>query len=211
MKQNRNSGSALVVAIVVMLAVLVISMLLLLVSYNLFSGTLARRNGDPCLELAQSFSTEIRRTLAGPAPNSAEELQRELTEPAVPLWAYLRWNLLQTHWPAGESRSFDLSATEDAAQRLAQLNARLTVSIDCQRTEGQTYGLTVTVCCSANGQTARAAERYTLTIGQYAPAAGTRPYTASTGLNPNHHTIDLNENWVITPVFFSEQTQEVAP
>ena len=90
--KEENRGSAMIVAIVVSMVVVVFCLSLLLVSYALFSSSVRRVTQNQCRELSKTISIEIEKELTTPAyisfdmqkflvkTKSVEEMIQEMEE-----------------------------------------------------------------------------------------------------------------------------------
>lgn len=102
LKKN-NDGSALIVAIVAGVVVMTFSLMLLMVSYSLFSTANGQLYDMSARELSQSISEELAKEITEVQFASFEEQQaRELSLDGLDqIWFYLRYNIWQPYiWPA---------------------------------------------------------------------------------------------------------------
>ena len=103
--KEENRGSAMIVAIVVSMVVVVFCLSLLLVSYALFSSSVRRVTQNQCRELSKTISIEIEKELTTPAYTSFDMQKQDVTDGKNLLWQYLRYNVCQGNWPYYESES----------------------------------------------------------------------------------------------------------
>lgn len=97
-KGQKNQGSAMIVAVVVGVVLMVFSLSLLLLSYSLFSSVTSKSSQIQCRELAKSVNQRLKEELTTTAYSSYDEqTQKAGSENA--LWFYLRYNLWQNNWP----------------------------------------------------------------------------------------------------------------
>ena len=120
--KEENRGSAMIVAIVVSMVVVVFCLSLLLVSYALFSSSVRRVTQNQCRELSKTISIEIEKELTTPAYTSFDMQKQDVTDGKNLLWQYLRYNVCQGNWPYYESES-STDHGEKAAYRYFTLAA----------------------------------------------------------------------------------------
>ena len=96
LSRKKNSGAAMVVAIIVIAVLMVFTFSLILVSYTLFASQNKRVASKKCSEAANSLSLAM-----------ASELDSSKNENAYKnsdFWIYLRYHLMQGDWPFYEPK-----------------------------------------------------------------------------------------------------------
>ena len=96
--QNKK-GSALLIAIVIMMVVTMLGLALLLVSYSLYSTSNRQNSTEQCRELAKSLSRQLEEEITISPFDKYAVQKKALEENRYPLWFYLRFNVFQTSWP----------------------------------------------------------------------------------------------------------------
>ncbi len=106
-RTNNQKGSALIIAMVVMLVLTVLGLSLMYASYSLFATVNRQQSAEQCRLMARSVSEEIEQELTGVSFVSQEEFEAALIDrnshDEHPLWYYLRFNLLHLN-PDEQSR-----------------------------------------------------------------------------------------------------------
>lgn len=96
--QNKE-GSALLIAIVIMMVVTMLSLALLLVSYSLFATSNRQNTSEQCKVMAQSLSRELEVELTSPQFEKYSDQKNAMDNDQYPFWFYLRFNVWQSNWP----------------------------------------------------------------------------------------------------------------
>lgn len=210
-----NRGSAMVVSLVVSLVLLVFALMLLLVSYSLFSTMARKTSGTACKELAKSIDKEIEDTLTVEFSNAHEEYNASI-DGKEQLWFYIRYNIWQENgWNYYNSDEFTSVHGKDAAYKYFTIQspikdikqyAKADVSIsmywDCNSaiwSEGDKNDtpLHVRVMVSLGESYYVLESTYMLEVGQYSQSADENEKTKlSDGtINPNGNEVFANEKW----------------
>lgn len=220
--REKDRGSAMIVAIIVSMVVVVFCLSLLLVSYALFSAQARRVTQNQCRELSKTISLELEKELTEPAFASFAEEQTDLDQGQNMLWHYLRFNICQPTWPYYVSED-TTGHNADAAYRYFHMNvtggdnSQYTAMADdisvCIYWENdgsyQTSKGDVTLCvkvsCTKGNQTASMLSRYTLNCTSFANADATGDaYTTGKhgdnaemieAANPKGNNIATGEYW----------------
>lgn len=186
-----RDGSALLIAVIIMLVTLMLGLALLLVSFSLFKTVNRQQALSQTRELAQTISRQLEAEITIATPESGKETD-------YPLWNYLRNNISvannETLWPyydaeksghkkANAYRYFDISGEDvdiddtTLQKKAKDLLAETTVLMywtsdstemstetdDSLRTTGAV--LTVTVTCGDGEEKTSVTNNYTLQIG----------------------------------------------
>ena len=98
---KQKEGSALLIAIVIMMVLTMLTLALLLVSYSLFATANKQQGMEQCKEMAQSLSRELEEEITGTDVDFStyDEMKTAYEAGESPLWFYLRFNLWQSDWP----------------------------------------------------------------------------------------------------------------
>lgn len=96
---HNKEGSALLIAIVIMMVVTMLSLALLLVSYSLFATSNSQNVTDQCKAFAQSLSRELEAELTAPQFEKYSDQEIAMRNKEYPFWFYLRFNIWQSSWP----------------------------------------------------------------------------------------------------------------
>lgn len=98
---EQKEGSALLIAIVIMMVLTMLTLALLLVSYSLFATANKQQGMEQCKEMAQSLSRELEEEITGTDVDFStyDEMKTAYEAGESPLWFYLRFNLWQSDWP----------------------------------------------------------------------------------------------------------------
>lgn len=183
MKRN-NKGSAMMVAIVASLVVMMYCLSLLLISYSLFFSVSEESAQYQCREIVKSLSNELEGEITLKFADYAEECDAKYSHP---LWYFIRSNVLQSSWPYYNPdewdhpkevafRNFDLTSSGGGSS----ITEGVTVcmywesSLDVMR-ERETAGdeaeseipLYVTVKCVRGNHTYEVTSTYYLKIAQW--------------------------------------------
>lgn len=105
--RSNKKGSAMLIALVIMMVLTLLSMALMLVSFSLFSTVNKQQDVEQCTELARSLSKEIKEEITGPEFETYAEQSAASLRKKFPLWFYLRYNVLQSKWPYYDEDSDD--------------------------------------------------------------------------------------------------------
>lgn len=93
---KNKDGSALIVAIVIMVVLMMLGLSLLLVSYSLFSTVTRRQHLEQSRELSETLSRQLAAEITISTPVASDE-------PDYPVWYYLKQNISVAHnadkWP----------------------------------------------------------------------------------------------------------------
>ncbi|MCH1983058.1 hypothetical protein MCG98_10825 [Ruminococcus sp. OA3] len=213
--QGKKDGSALLIAIIIMTVVMMLSLALLLVSFNLYATASRQQNMAQCKELAQSLSRALESEITIPPFESYTEQKEALESGSYPLWFYLRYNVGQSNWPYFNDerkhtaeyahRYFQIipSATGTEA---AKLMDDISIMMYWESETGQEENgvpLVVQVSCEKGGQKSVITVTYELIIGSqdYDDAeTGVRPNSAS---NPSLNELKYPEkawSWAVNSV-----------
>lgn len=206
--KNKN-GSALLIAIVIMMVVTMLGLALLLVSYSLFATSNRQKSMEQCKALAQSLSRELEEEITISQFSSYAAQNQALNEGKFPLWFYLRSNIWQTNWPYYNAE--ERGHTEDFAYRYFKLdgsNDEVNEVVDdisiCiyweSEADAQKVGtpLIVQVTCTKGKQKSTITSTYELVIGanDYEDIKETSDKTTIPGkYNPGNNTIETGEIW----------------
>lgn len=203
---KNKKGSALLIAIVIMMAVMMLSLALLLVSYSLFATANKQQHVEQCKELAQSLCKELEAELTiQPFANYTEQ-KEALDAGKYPLWFYLRYNIWQSSWPYYNAeerghtatyayRYFDIALGDEAVNAVDDISVLMYWESESDAEEAGTP-LVVQVTCKKGRQQSTITSTYELVIGStdYADA----PMDLETGpesVNPNRNMIDARKVW----------------
>ena len=209
--KEENRGSAMIVAIVVSMVVVVFCLSLLLVSYALFSSSVRRVTQNQCRELSKTISIEIEKELTTPAYTSFEKQKQDLDKGRNLLWQYLRYNVCQVNWPYFESESstdhgekaayryFTLAATGGDTTKYAAMADDISVCIYWEnygsyRTSKNDIVLCLKVTCRKGEQTASMLSKYNLSCMAY-ESAEEGVDTGNKTVNPSNNAIEKKEYW----------------
>jgi type II secretory pathway pseudopilin PulG len=218
-RKLRNQGSAMVVAIVVGVVIMVFVLSLLLLSYSLFSTAAQKTTQMQCRELAKSVNKELRQEILSPDYDTyASQLAAEGTENN--LWFYLRYNLWQEDvWPYyneeesghGEDDSYRYftidTADSDEYDGIADtilITMYWEIESDNPQEESDKSLTLLHVQVEVKkGDCSYSMESvYALTVAEYSDAesaGGTGNGITGTSVNPYNQSIDTAEKWIWTP------------
>lgn len=209
-KRQLNSGSAMIVAIVVSIVLMVFALSLLLVSYSLFSSTANQNTQTKCRELAKSVSLEIREELTTPSYSNYDEQKKDILDGKNPLWSYIRCNLWQSNWPYyNESETGHKAANSYKYYKLdaGDLNGmagQVTVtmyweieSADPSVETNRSLTKLHVIVKAENDQSSYEAESvYALNCASFVDSTeGEVDTVSSSSANPQNNSIYKNENW----------------
>ena len=209
--KEENRGSAMIVAIVVSMVVVVFCLSLLLVSYALFSSSVRRLTQNQCRELSKTISIEIEKELTTPAYTSFDMQKQDVTDGKNLLWQYLRYNVCQGNWPYYESESstdhgekaayryFTLAATGGDTTKYAAMADDISVCIYWENDGSYQISkndviLCVKVTCTKGDQTASMLSKYNLSCMDYEDAE-IGVDTGDDTVNPSKNDILKSEHW----------------
>lgn len=209
--KEENRGSAMIVAIVVSMVVVVFSLSLLLVSYALFSSSVRRVTQNQCRELSKTISIEIEKELTTPAYTSFDMQKKDVTDGKNLLWQYLRYNVCQGNWPYYESESttghdekaayryFTLAATGGDTTKYAAMADDISVCIYWENDGSYQISkndvvLCVKVTCTKGDQMAAMLSKYNLSCMDYENAVEGVDAGNKT-VNPTDNAIEKKEYW----------------
>lgn len=208
---GNKEGSAILIAIIVMMVAIMLSFSLLLGSYSLFATVNKQQNMEQCKEMAQSISREIEREITGSETNfdSFSSLKKAVEDQEAPLWSYLRFHLWQTNWPyyneeeRGHSENYafrEFEVDSDGNQEETSILDTVLIKMYWESEEGaQKNGgtsLFIKVSCTKGKQKAILTSVYDVSVEENVPGymeAGTiiliSPY------NSENNAVSKNEKW----------------
>ena len=203
---KNKEGSALLIAIVIMMVVTMLSLALLLVSYSLFATSNKQNNDEQCRTLAQSLSLELEKEITI-SPFEKYEMQKQAHDDGkYPLWFYLRFNVWQSNWPyynaeeRGHSdgyawRYFKLNADESSAATVVDDISVLIYWESEADAQKAATPLVVEVTCKKGSQqyTVKSTYELVIEVDPYEDAQGM--VTVSSPYNPLNNQIDSGEIW----------------
>jgi hypothetical protein len=210
-KRQQNQGTAMIVAIVVGLVVMVFTLSLLLVSYSLFSSAVRQSTQTKCRELAKSLNNELRQELLTPDYSSFADM-KDKAGSENNLWFYIRCNLWQGDmWPYykdGESghgvddsyRYFTLD-TSDFDGMADKILVTVYWEIDSDNPKSETDKnltlLHVITEVEKNEEVYSVETKYELNISAFITENGYGEMETidNSDINPDNNTIDNNERW----------------
>lgn len=209
--KEKNRGSAMIVAIVVSMVVVVFCLSLLLVSYALFSSSVRRVTQNQCRELSKTISIELEKELTTPVYTSFDMQRQDVTDGKNLLWQYLRYNICQGNWPYFESESstdhgeksayryFTLAATGGDAAKYAAMADDISICIywenDGSYVESKNdIVLCIKVTCTKGDQAASMLSKYNLSCMEYENAESDVD-TGDDIVNPSKNEILKSERW----------------
>lgn len=212
---TKKDGSALLVAIIIMAVVMMLSLALMLVSFNLYATASRQQNMAQCKELAQSLSGALESEITIPPFESYSEQMDALEAGQYPLWFYLRYNVGQSNWPYFNDqrrhteeyaqRFFRILPSDDATEE-AKLMDDISIIMYWESETGlEENGITlvVQVSCEKGGQKSVITVTYELIIGSqdYDDAeTGVRPNSSS---NPSLNELKYPEkawSWAVNSI-----------
>lgn len=218
---NKNKGSAMLIAIVIMMVLTMLSLALLLVSYSLFQTVNKQQKVEQCTELARSLSRELEAEITEPEFRSYAQQQAASDNGEYPLWFYLRYNVLQSNWPyydedsddrahgpAEAFRHFTLEISEEYQDFADQISVTMYYKSDALSDQENTgyidqeiwrdASVIVEVTCENGKQKSTVTTTYGVVeeeeAGEYDDAPeGVQPVDAE--MNPSHNSIYLKGAW----------------
>lgn len=228
LKENRNKGAALVIAVIIMLLLTMLSLVLLTVSYSLHQTAYRQRNMEQCKEITQGICKEIHEelcTINNTTFTTVEEVKTAIESNQYPLWSYLRCSLWQVQWPYyNENESlhkFDRACRYFTLEYKnvktgEEIPGEVTVAIywesekDVTKDEGDDTPVFIQVTCQIGKQKSTITSEYVLHIDTEVA----NKYTGATDddkkyvvrnqkNNPYHNVINLEEKW-----YFTETSRE---
>lgn len=206
----KKDGSALLVAIIIMAVVMMLSLALMLVSFNLYATASRQQNMAQCKELAQSLSKELRSEVTIPPFDSYADQRAAYEAGRYPIWFYLRYNIWQSSWVSYDAelpgqtakfahRYFKLTPS-DSASDAAQLMDNISILMYWEAEEGADKTdteLIVQVSCEKGKQKSVITTTYVLNVAEKlyedAPAEDEDPFNSA--VNPKRNTIKPGEIW----------------
>ena len=98
---KQKEGSALLIAIVIMMVLTMLTLALLLVSYSLFPQPISSREWSSARRWPRALSRELEEEITGTDVDFStyDEMKTAYEAGESPLWFYLRFNLWQSDWP----------------------------------------------------------------------------------------------------------------
>ncbi|MDD3403021.1 MAG: hypothetical protein PHQ72_06660 [Hespellia sp.] len=213
---DNKKGSALLIAIVIMMVTMMLGLALLLVSYSLFSTANKQRTMEQCKEMSQSVSKELEQEIAIKEFENYDAQKASLEAGDNLLYFYIRYNIWQDSWPyynpdeRGHTseyayRYFDLNGIDE----MNNTDVTILMYWECDsdwyeggasdKAEIDKNGtnLIVKVICQKGKQKSTITNTYTLQSGTGADGWGA-PATDSTKqetANPNSNMIYPQEKW----------------
>lgn len=217
---KNKKGSALLIAIVIMMVVTMLSLALLLVSYSLFATSNKQNQTQQCRTLAQSLSRELEAEITIASFDKYADQRKAMEEGTYPLWFYLRFNILQNNWPyfndeeRGHTQSYayryfdiDVSAlsNSEAAALMDDISVLMYWESGAENDRSGTE-LVIQVTCKIGDQQSTVTSTYQLVIDEknfYTDIASTgvtdsgqlATIEGSDSVNPSNNSIYPAEIW----------------
>lgn len=214
-KINNNHGSAMLIAIVVSIVVIVFCLSLLLVSYSLFTSTSRKLSQTQCRELAKTISIELEKELTYVNYDTYDDEKLACEAGENPLWFYIRYNICQQTWPYFDDsimghkrkdayRYFELNASGGDSTKYEIMADDISICMywvnegDYTEDKEETL-LCVEVTCTKHQQSATVTSFYVLGCGTYTDGNMNSDNIAAgnnvDAINPSGNIIDTTEHW----------------
>ena len=206
---RNKKGSALLIAIVIMMVVTMLGLALLLVSYSLFATSNRQNSAEQCTALAQSLNRELEEEITISQFKDYASQTKALNDGKFPVWFYLRFNVWQTNWPYYNSeerghteefsnRYFKLEGSGDEVnEAVDDISILIYWESEADADKAGTQ-LVVQVTCTKGKQKSTITSTYELVIGanDYEDIkTGDEATTTPQKYNPGGNTIETGEIW----------------